>query len=274
MTQDTYSKAHRSELPPTSTTARVVQVLLSFSSQSSRLLGVTDISRATGLSKAVTHRILQELESNHLVAQDASTRKYALGSAAFALCDTVSEHSRLRDEGMRVLSLLTARTDETTTLSARMGYRRVYVGQVESSQLIRISVQTGLSLPLTVGASGHAMLAFLPDPDIETVLNQPVPALNERTETRVDQLRKRLTVVRERGFARTDSERVEESVSFAAPIFGPTREVIGSISIAALASRVDGAREVILGDEVVAAAAQLSRRLSHRSGADPSTVEA
>lgn len=241
-----------------------MQVLLTFS-QGTGHLGVTEIARATGLSKAVTHRILQELENNHLVVQDPTSRKYGLGNGAFALSNAASAQSRFRTAGMRILSSLTEDTGETTTLSARMGYRRVYIGQVESAQLIRISVQAGLSLPLTVGASGHAILAFLPESEIESVLNRPVPALNERTETRPEQLRERLASTRERGFARTDSERVAESMSFAAPVLDPIGDVTGSLSIAAIASRVDPTREIELGRQVVAAAAELSSQLANNS---------
>ncbi|TFH98700.1 IclR family transcriptional regulator [Micrococcus lylae] len=243
-----------------STTGRVVRVLLAFSEGKTEL-GVSEIGRMSGLSKAVAHRILQELCAAHVVEQDRQTRKYRLGSAALALGDAAAASSRLRAEGLPTLAELAEVTGETATLSARVGYRRLYVGQVESSRLIRISVQVGLSLPLTVGASGQAMLAFLPEREIEWVLNRPVPAMSDRTETRPERIRGRLEHVREVGYARTDSERVAEAVSFAAPVFNSYKEVVGAVSVAALASRVEPDREAELGDDVVAASRELSRRL-------------
>lgn len=246
--------------PPDSTAGRVVHVLSAFS-QGHRQLGVSEIARVTGLSKAVTHRILQELSTNHLVVQDLTSRKYMLGNGAFALSNFASAQSRLRSAGMSMISSLSEDTGETTTLSGRTGYRRIYVGQVESAQLIRISIQVGLSLPLTVGASGHAMLAFLPQADIENILVRPIPALSERTETRTEWIRDRLGRIREQGYARTDSERVADSVSFAAPVYDAINEVTGSLSVAALATRVDALREAELGRQVVAAATSLSQQL-------------
>lgn len=246
--------------PPDSTAGRVVHVLSAFA-QGHRQLGVSEIARVTGLSKAVTHRILQELSTNHLVVQDLTSRKYMLGNGAFALSNFASAQSRLRSSGMSMISSLSEDTGETTTLSGRTGYRRIYVGQVESAQLIRISTQVGLSLPLTVGASGHAMLAFLPQADIENILAQPIPALSERTETRTEWIRDRLDRIREQGYARTDSERVADSVSFAAPVYDAINEVTGSLSVAALATRVDALREAELGRQVVAAATSLSQQL-------------
>lgn len=246
--------------PADSTTGRVAQVLLAFSGGNT-LLGISDIARSTGLSKAVIHRILQELGKSELVVQDRDSRKYMLGHGAFALSNNAEAQSRLRRVGMSMIASLSEDTGETTTLSARMGHRRIYLGQIESSQLIRISVQVGLSLPLSVGASGHAMLAFLPPTEVAEILNRPVPSLNERTETRPDLIQDRLVRIRETGYARTDSERVAESVSFAAPVFGSTGEVAGSISVAALATRVDESREADLGRQVMNAAKQISKQL-------------
>lgn len=246
--------------PADSTTGRVVQVLLAFS-EGSQLLGITEIARSTGLSKAVVHRILQELGKSELVVQHRETRKYMLGNGAFALSNNAAAQSKLRSTGMSVIASLSEDTGETTTLSARVGHRRIYLGQIESTQLIRISVQVGLSLPLSVGASGHAMLAFLPTSEAEEILKRPVPAANDRTETRPGLIRDRLDRIRESGYARTDSERVAESVSFAAPVFGSTGEVVGSISIAAMASRVDTDREANLSRRVIEAAEKISNQL-------------
>lgn len=75
----------------------------------------------------------------------------------------------------------------------------------------------------------------------------------------------RLENTRKRGFARTDSERVAESMSFAAPVFDSIGDVTGSLSIATIASRVDADREIELGQRVAVAAAQLSNQLADDS---------
>lgn len=243
-----------------STTSRVIAVLLAFS-HGRTALGVSDISRQTGLSKAVVHRILQELAASGMVVQSDATRRYFLGPVAFALANAAGQQSTLRAAGMPVVARLMEQTDETVTLSARSGYRRIYLGQAESSQMIRISIQVGLNLPLTVGASGHAMLAFLPEPEIDDILSHPVPALSERTETRIEVIRARLAEVRRLGFASTQGERVAESISFAAPIFDGMDEVTGAISVGALASRVDETRARDLSTQVMAAAHEITGML-------------
>ncbi|WP_293781776.1 IclR family transcriptional regulator [uncultured Aeromicrobium sp.] len=250
--------------PADSTTGRVANVLLAFAGVDGAV-GITELSRTTGLSKAVVYRIVRELCTQNLVTRDPVTRRYSLGPAAFALGDAASRTSQFRRLGMTVLADLAELTGETTTLSARAGHRRVYVAQVESSQLVRISVQVGSAQPLTVGASGHAILAFLPEDEIEAALAAGIPAVSPRTETRPEAIRERLRIARERGFATTESERIAESTSFAAPVRDAAGEVLGCISVAAVSSRLDPEREERLASQVMAAAAHLSERLRARS---------
>lgn len=249
-------------VPADSTTARVTEVLLAFAG-AKKPLGITEIARATNLSKAVVHRIAQTLCANSFLWQDPDSRKYQVGIAAFALADSANQTSRFRQAGMEILADLAEVSEETTTLSGRIGHRRVYIGQVESRQLVRISVEVGRTHPLTLGASGAAILAFLPESEIEAALRAPVPAVRDATLTEPEQLRTRLEAVRRDGFARTTGERVRDSTSFAAPVRNRLGEVMGAISIAALTSRLNPERDGDLATQVIRAANDLSSRLAH-----------
>ncbi|MGL3149029.1 IclR family transcriptional regulator domain-containing protein [Microbacterium sp. A82] len=74
--------------------------------------------------------------------------------SAFALSDAANQSSQFRRIGLEILADLSEHTGATATLSGRIGHRRIYIGQVKSSQLVRISVQVGSAQPLTIGASG------------------------------------------------------------------------------------------------------------------------
>jgi len=244
-----------------STTARVSEVLLAFAG-AEQPLGITDIARTTGLSKAVVHRIVQELCNSSFVWQNPQTRKYQPGISAFALSDAANQSSQFRRIGIELLADLAEHTGETATLSGRIGHRRIYIAQVESAQLIRISVQVGSALPLTVGASGAAILAFQPENEIEAALRAPVPTDSPYKIADPGALRVRLKEVAERGYARSVGERIADATSFAAPARNRFGEVIGCISVAALATRLTPSREEELIRHVVAAAEELSRRLA------------
>lgn len=249
--------------PADSSAARVAEVLLALGAFGNPM-GITEIARATLLSKAVVHRIVQALRATSLVEQDSHTRKYRLGMAAFTLADTAAQSSLFRSASLDILATLAERSGESTTLSGRVGHRRVYLAQVESRQLVRISVQIGAVHPLTAGASGAAILAHLPDAEAEAVLRAPLARYSGATVTDPERIRDRLRDVRERGYARTTGERVMDSTGFAAPVFSPAGEVLGAISIAALTSRLDPARAQTLARQVTQAAAALTARLRRR----------
>lgn len=247
--------------PADSTTARVSEVLLAFAG-AEKPLGITDIARSTGLSKAVVHRIVQELCNSSFVWQNPQTRKYQPGISAFALADAANQSSQFRRNGIELLADLAEHTGETATLSGRIGHRRIYIGQVESSQLVRISVQVGSAQPLTIGASGAAILAFLPQNEIEATLAAAVQSDNGIPASDTAVLRERLKVVAEQGYARSAGERIADATSFAAPVRNRFGDVIGCMSIAALASRLTPEREQELASQVMRFAGELSARLA------------
>ncbi len=245
----------------TSTTERVIDVLLTFVG-SEPDLGVTQISRRTGLSKAVVHRILQALVDRQVLERSPDGRHYALGPLAFSLASSARRGSRLRAAGLPVITRLCEEIDETTTLSARVGLRRIYVEQVESSRPIRITFQLGEELPLSVGSTGLAILAHLGDAEVQDVLSDPIPRLTDATIVDAETVRRRIAAVRAQGYAVTRMERMTEALGIAAPILDLHGEAIGAVSIGALASRVDAARERDLGPRVARAARAVSERLA------------
>lgn len=251
--------------PADSTTARVSEVLLAFAG-AEKPLGITDIARSTGLSKAVVHRIVQELCNSSFVWQNPQTRKYQPGISAFALSDAANQSSQFRRIGLELLADLAEHTGETATLSGRIGHRRIYIGQVESSQLVRISVQVGSAQPLTIGASGAAILAFLPENEIEATLSAVVRSNsgsnNNSAEPDPAALRERLKQVAQQGYARSHGERIADATSFAAPVRNRFGDVIGCMSAAALTSRLTPEREQDLATHVMASADELSSRLA------------
>lgn len=253
---------HTSTASP-SVTERVAQILLVFNG-AGRWLGVSEISRELGLSKSVVHRILQQLIETGLVRYSPTNRMYALGAAAVALGQRAAAEEDLRAAAMPAVSKLAELTGETTTLSARIGYRRCYVAQIESSQRIRITVSIGEHTPLTVGASGLCMLALLPEEQIADVLSLPIPSLTPRTPVDPALLERRLEGIREQGWATTRSEHVPLSQGIAAPIVDAAGSPAGSLSIGFLASRLEGQPIDKYAELVVAAAERASRSYQRR----------
>lgn len=245
----------------TEAAARVADVLLVFAS-GPKALGVTDIARQLHLSKAVVHRILQSLASRSLVRIDPVTHGYRLGPGAIALGARALRDFDLRAAARPTLRRLRDLTGETTTLSMLLEDSRLYLDQYESAREIKMTVPLGQPFPLYAGASSRAMLAFLPDKTVDSVIATGLTQLAAETILEPEELRRRLAATRATGCATSRGERQDGAGSVAAPIFGVDGDVVGSISVCGPASRFDDEAVDRYLPLVRSAAAEISRALT------------
>jgi IclR family acetate operon transcriptional repressor len=250
----------RSSAAGTKAAGRVADVLVLFT-QAVGTLGVSEISRELGLSKAVVHRILQSLASRSFVQADPGTRGYRLGPGAVALGARALREMDLRRAARPILRALRDATRETTTLSALVGSARVYLDQYESPQEIKMTVEFGRRHALHAGASSRAILAFLTEDVCQAVIAPGLPRLTPATVCDPDELRSLLTDVRRRGYATSFGERQPGAGSVAAPVFGMDGEVAGAISVCGPVSRFEPAAVERYVPLVLTAAERISQAI-------------
>ncbi len=246
------------------TVERAADVLVLFARSQEASLGVTEIAQALSLSKAAVHRILASLRTRMLVEVDEDSRRYRLGPTAFALGVAYQSRIDVRQSAAGELAALSHETQETATLSVLSGDSRMYVDQVTPHREIVMSVPLGLMFPLHAGASSKAMLAFLPENELEQALAAPLLALTGSTFTDVGDLRAELARVREQGYATSQGERQAGAASVAAPVFDHEGRPIAAISICGPAERFgQHLQEAVT--ILPAATARVSSRLGHSS---------
>src|SRR5215469_8548567 len=237
---------------------RVSNILLVFTA-GEPVLGVADIARRLSIPKSAVHRTLIALCRTGLVRQDPATAKYRLGMRAVDLGLAALDHSDIRSAALPVLQETTARTGETTTLSLLAGRERFYAAQVESPQDVRMTVEVGLRCPLYAGASGRAILAHLPEPELDEYLRSvPLVPLTACTITDVAVLRAQLERVRALGYAVSRGERDAWAAAVAAPFRDRDGRVAGSLSVCGPLSRFESVPVADLGAVVRDAARSLT----------------
>ncbi len=185
---------------------------------------LTRIADAVNLSPAVAHRLLSTLKSRGLVLQEMPTRRYALGWRMMDYANRILSTMSIAPVIEPYLHLLRDRTQETVTYHVASGQARVCVLEAESAQEVRRRVGIGRRVPLYAGASGRAILAFLPEREQERVL----AGLPDETRQRVEKL---CQLTRESGYAMSQEESAKSVAALAAPVFGQQGEVVGAISI-------------------------------------------
>lgn len=248
----------------TTSTSRAAEVLLAFMDGDDRL-GISDIARRLGLSKAVVHRIVTSyVEKRILIAN--RDRSYSLGPAMAALGARALRSSTLRIVAIPLLGELQQRTGETATVSALINRHRVYLAQVEGKSEIKMSVEIGRRHPLHVGSSGRCLLAFQTPTDLSTILEDGLEAFADGSVTDRAVLMAQLDQIRRDGWTSSLGERQQGAGSVAAPVFNLDGRAIGAVSVCGPVDRMTQRAIDSHAGAVVDIADRISRGLGWRGG--------
>jgi DNA-binding IclR family transcriptional regulator len=214
------------------------------------------LARALSLNRTVLHRLLTTLQQRSFVIREAGT--YTLGPTLVRLAEGVQP--RLRVAAAAAMSDLASGMGETVVLHTAEDTDAVVLHQVlGTSHVVRVEHQIGSRHPLTRGASGRAILAFLPPDAVERL----VP-----TGEGGEALRRQLEGVRQLGYAVSHDELQLGVAGIAVPVLDASGSPVGSIAIL-----VPSGRAGTLGaytDAVIEAGRRASAAFSARDA--PATV--
>lgn len=243
---------------------RAMTLITTLADHAPARLGVSALSRETGIPKAVAHRMLKELTSVDFVSFDESEKRYGLGGLAVFVGLAAMRGLDLNRIARPYLLELTAQTRETATLSVLEGRERLYVDQVRSPQEISMVVTLGPRYPLFAGASSRAILATFSEEELDDYLaDVPLAPLTTETISEEARLRDELRRTRERGFAVSLGERQAGAASVAAAIFAADGKACGSISVSGPLGRFPSSVQERYGVLVHDVAVRISAELGY-----------
>lgn len=255
------------EGPTSSGIDRALQVVYAVAASREPDVGVSELARSLGLSKAVVHRVVRTLVASGFFSFDEKLRRYRLGPGAVSVGLAALAQIEVPKVAQPYLERLVEQTGETATLSARYGDKRMYLSQVLSPQEIRMSVQLGQLYPLHAGGSSKAILAALDaEQQRQYVHTVPLDALTDITIQDPERLLRELEEISRRGYSVSLGERQAGAASVAAAVFDATGKVHGSISVCGPVNRLDQSRIDEFGPLVAETAATVSRQLGFRAG--------
>lgn len=202
--------------------------------------GVREIAKGVDMNPSTVHRLLGLLEEEGLVRQDDPGGRYRLGTELLRLAWTASGAHSVHSAALPHMQELAAASGETVTFGLFDPVRlQTYVlAVVESDAPFRYVSTLHEWRDLHTGASGRAVMAFLPDDQRRAVVERTrlAPA-TEHTITSPDELESVLARVRERGYAFSQEERRLGGVGIAAPVFGPGGRIVGEVGLSVPAQR-------------------------------------
>jgi IclR family acetate operon transcriptional repressor len=227
-------------------------------------LGVSELSRRSGLPKSTTARLAAELTAHGFLekADDGSDLK--LGTKLFELGELASRQRQLREVALPYMADLRQVSKQTVHLAVLVDTDVMYVEIVRSRNAPRMPSEVGGRLPAHAAGVGKALLAFSPDSVVQAVIDRGLPAVGPRTITAPGLLLRELRRIREAGIAYESEESGHGVGCAASPILGPDGKPVAAMSISGWNGTLDLRR---IGPAVKTAALALSRDLQQRGPA-------
>lgn len=240
---------------------RALNLLLTVSQQAD--LGVSEIARRSGDSKARAFRLLHTLEARGFLTRSDDGVGYRLGFAALALGNAATEHLDIVRLSRPVLAELGEKTRETIQVRVREGFESICVAKWEPGRDIQVNAVIGRRRPLHVGSS-KVLLAYLDEAEREAFLCGPLERFTPNTIIDPKKLRQRIEQIRRTGMQVSHGEVTEELISITAPIFGADGRVAATLNVAAPANRAPESRHAEIGEQVKDAARRISQAIGFR----------
>jgi DNA-binding IclR family transcriptional regulator len=242
---------------------RAAKILKAFTGGQAEL-GITKLSEIVGLPVSSVYRIVSSLESEGLIEQDIQNNKYRLSLEIFILGSVVLNHMRLGRDAFPHMKWLAELSGETVNVGALRQGVVVYLQKIESEELLRASLTVGSQVPAHCTAIGKVLLAHLREGELDELVAQTgLKRYGPNTITSLEELKKHLQVVRQRGFSIDDEEFGVDMRCIGAPIRDHTGMVVAGIAIAGPASRLTYETLESLKGPVMEAAEGISRRLGY-----------
>jgi DNA-binding IclR family transcriptional regulator len=213
-------------------TTRVLAVLSAFISKLDGSYGVTELSDALGMTKNMVYRAVTTLTDQGFLIRDSSGSRYELGLRILELQNEGTREPDLRGLCAPTMQEIYKLTGETVSLSVRRGDNVVFIDGVETHRPGTWRNQIGDSRPLHSVASSRAVLAFLPDAEIEDYIARKSPMRLSGSEIISDAaLWTAIRQIREHGFSRYQRLARPRMVSVAFPFWDSHGRVQGAVAV-------------------------------------------
>jgi IclR family acetate operon transcriptional repressor len=238
--------------------------LLTLVLDSEHPLGVSDLASAAELPKSTASRLVSSLERHGLVRRNGARGKVGPGPAILRFAHRGVVDRNLVELCQAPLEAVAEISGETVNLAVPGPAGVEHLAQVESRHFLGTGQWVGRTVDYHTTAVGKVLVAFGAAELPAGRLRRVAPA------TIVDRgvLAAELERVREDGFAIAVDELEDGLTALAAPVHGPTSDVIAALSISGPTLRLAPERVAELRPVLTKQACALSARLGHGEEGD------
>jgi DNA-binding IclR family transcriptional regulator len=227
-------------------------------------LRLTEIAEEAAINKATAFRILSALIEEGFVRRAGGAKTYELGEEARAMARSARNSIDVAELAQPSLLRLAARSGDTALLSVRSGLDALYVARAVGTHPLQPNyLQIGSRRPLGVGAGSLALLSWLPDAELEAIIEIIVPRLANWPRVTARLLRERVAAARTHGHTLLVDAAYRGMGGIGVPVRDEAGAVIAALSIGAATDRVTE-REAELADWLKREAKALLRAMAPR----------
>lgn len=235
----------RDALKPTGTQSiqRAALLLREIAAHNRFGLRLVDLATRSNLERPTVHRILKSLVAENMVAQSRENRRYFLGQALFEFGLAAAQDFSLRDLCQASLNRIAEKTGDTVFLTLRNSTEAVCIDRKDGAYPIKVfTLNIGDRRPLGVGAGGLAILAALSPQQIQEIVSDNTPRLDNHGGLSAPALMTHVRQTQELGYSLHDVRSVYGVKAVGVAIRNKTGEPFAALSISALADRMNGKR--------------------------------
>jgi DNA-binding IclR family transcriptional regulator len=245
--------------------AKVCALLRAASAAEATGTSTTELARSAGVARPTAHRLLTELADEGFVDRDTATGRWALGPEIYLLGSMAALRYDVTDQARKIVQDLAMRSGESAFLSACRGGETVCLLRVEGSFPLRSHVlYEGIRLPLGVASAGLAVLAHLPDREVDDYLDGVDLVPEWGADHSESAIRHRIELTRSSGYAVNPALLVEGSWGLGAAVFDRGRRPAWALSLTGVETRFREDRRRELGKMLLDAAHRLTLQVGTR----------
>jgi len=193
--------------------------ILNAISDSSKGLGISDLSKKLKIGKSTVHGITTALEEMGILVRDPLYKRYTVGYSLLELCRTAYGKLELKDLARKPMEKLMERVGETVFLGVLNGDHVTIVDMVESRNEMKITSPPGTRLPLFAGSTGKVLLSQIEREKLREMIQKKGPVrYTSKTMTDPRQYLREVEKAGKQGYAVDDEEYIPGVRAVAAPL--------------------------------------------------------
>ena len=229
-------------------------------------LGNIEIAQMLNMNPGTVAGLVYTLKANHYLDQNPANRKYRLGLKIAERASVLLNQLDLRKIASPFLEELRDWCGESVNLAVLDGQEVVYIERMFGNHALGIRSELGKRAPVHSTALGKAMAAFLPEQDLELLLEDySFTSLTRKTITERSIFEQELDVVRGQGYALDEQENEVGGRCIGVPIFNHEGYPIAAVSLSVPLQRLPKEQVPEFGEKLAQTANLISKQIGYRA---------